>query len=238
MKMHKIEPRSEAWYAMRIGMPCSSGFQYIITPTGKPTGGERRAGYMHRLIAERLLGYSMERREHTYWTDRGGGLEPEAATAFAKKAGVEFMEGSWFVTNNAGTLGCSPDYILKPNDRWAHAALEIKCKAPWNHVSYLLEGPGNDYKQQVQGQLWVGGFEVVHFFAFHPQMPPVHIETRRDEAFIERLKKEVEFFLIDLDKEEARCRAMGTFIPGREHEIVPEELPGVAPWRQDVGGLQ
>lgn len=26
---------------------------------------------MHRLIAERILGYSMEKREH-YWTDRGG----------------------------------------------------------------------------------------------------------------------------------------------------------------------
>ena len=235
MKMHLCEPRSEAWYQMRIGMPCSSGFQYIITPLGAPTTGERRQAYMHRLIAERLLGYSMEKREHTYWTDRGGELEPAAAEAFLKKfPRAEFEEGSWFVTNDAGTLGCSPDYILKPRTE----AVEIKCKAPWNQVGYLLEGPGREYKQQVQGQLWVGEFEAVHFWAYHPQMPTYHEPVRRDEPFIEKLKKEVGFFLRDLVKEENRCRAMGTFVPGHEHEIFPNELPGVAPWRQDVGGMQ
>ena len=236
MKLHPCEPRSEAWYEMRRGIPCTSGFQYIITPLGAPTTGERRMGYMHRLIAERLLGYSMEKRERTYWTERGGELEPEAARAFAEKTNYKFEPGSSFITNDAGTLGCSPDYILK--SRRHHEALEIKCKAPWNHVEYLLEGPGRDYKQQVQGQLWVGQFHKVHFWAYHPQMPAVHVEVMRDEAFIEKLKVAVEMFLFDLDRETERCRAMGTFVPGHEHEIMPEELPGVFPWRQDAGGLQ
>ena len=241
MKMHPCEPRSEAWYQMRLGMPCSSGFQYIITPLGAPTTGERRMAYMHRLIAERLLGYSMEKREHTYWTDRGGELEPAAAAAFAKKTSKSFWEGSYFLTNDEETLGCSPDYIIQSSAAWhGHRgeALEIKAKAPWNHVGYLLEGPGREYKQQVQGQLWVGEFDVVHFWAYHPQMPSVHIEIQRDEAFIEKLKKEVGFFLRDMAKEEARVRAMGTFVPGHEHELRPDELPGVFPWRQDVGGMQ
>jgi YqaJ-like viral recombinase domain len=237
MKMHECEPRSEAWYQMRLGMPCSSGFQYIVTPLGAPTTGERRLAYMHRLIAERLLGYSMEKRERTYWTERGGELEPEAARAFAKKTGCEFVEGSVFITNDADTLGCSPDYLLLRRGK-LREALEIKAKAPWNHVGYLLEGPGKDYKQQVQGQIWVGEFDVVHFFAYHPQMPPVHVPVTRDEEFIKKLEKEVTLFLIDLEKEEARCRAMGTFVPGHEHELHPEELPGVFPWRQDVGGMQ
>ena len=112
MKLHPCEPRSEAWYELRRGIPCTSGFQYIITPLGAPTTGERRMAYMHRLIAERLLGYSMEKRERTYWTERGGELEPEAARAFAKKTGCEFVEGSVFITNDAGTLGCSPDYLI------------------------------------------------------------------------------------------------------------------------------
>jgi YqaJ-like viral recombinase domain len=237
MKVRECEPRSEAWYQMRVGMPCSSGFQYIITPKGAPTTGKRRNDYMNRLIAERLLGYSMEKRERTYWTERGGELEPEAARAFAKKMGCEFVEGSVFVTNDEGTLGCSPDYLIMRRSRMREA-LEIKAKAPWNHVGYLREGPGEDYKQQVQGQLWVGEFDVVHFWAFHPQMPPVHIEVTRDEKFIERLETEVTMFLIDLEKETERCRAMGTFVPGREHELRPEELPGVFPWWQDTGGAQ
>ena len=69
-------------------------------------------------------------------------------------------------------------------------------------------------------------------------MPPVHIATKRDEAFIEKLKVAVEMFLFDLENETERCRKMGTFVPGHEHEIMPEELPGVFPWRQDAGGLQ
>ena len=195
MKMHPCEPRSEAWYQMRLGMPCSSGFQYIITPLGAPTTGERRMAYMHRLIAERLLGYSMEKREHTYWTDRGGELEPAAAAAFAKKftkAKVEFVEGSWFITNDAGTLWAARLItLIKPIKGNPLAALEIKAKAPWNHVGYLLEGPGREYKQQVQGQLWVGEFNLVHFWAYHPQMPPYHEAVQRDEAFIEKLAKVV-----------------------------------------------
>ena len=240
MKAHPCEPRSEAWYELRRGIPCTSGFQYILTPKGAPTTGERRMAYMHRLIAERLLGYSMEKRERTYWTERGGELEPEAARAFAKKEDCEFIEGSSFVTNDAGTLGCSPDYIIKPQGkrRKIYEALEIKAKAPWNHVGYLLEGPGTDYKQQVQGQLWVGEFDVVHFYAYHPQMPPVHIPVERDKDFIEKLEVAVEMFLFDLKRETERCRAMGIFVPGHEHEVMPDELPGVFPWRQDAGGLQ
>ena len=237
MKLHPCEPRSEAWYELRRGMPCTSGFQYIITPLGAPTTGERRMAYMHRLIAERLLGYSMEKRERTYWTERGGELEPEAALAFAKKTGCEFVEGSVFITNDAGTLGCSPDYLILRRNRWREA-LEIKAPAPWTQVGYLLEGPGREYKQQVQGQLWVGEFDVVHFWAYHPQMPPVHIATTRDEAFIEKLTAAVEMFLFDLENETERCRKMGAFVPGREHEVTPDGLPGIFPWRQDAGGLQ
>jgi YqaJ-like viral recombinase domain len=239
MKKQPCEPRSEEWYQLRVGIPCTSGFQYIITPTGAPTTGERRMAYMHRLIAERMLGYSMEKREHTYWTERGGELEPAAAAAFARQTGYEFEDGSVFITNDAGTLGCSPDYLIKPHPRSKRRqALEIKCKAPWNHVGYLLEGPGREYRQQVQGQLWVGEFDVVHFWAYHPQMPPCWMEVKRDEEFIARLQKEVGFFLRDLEAETRRCREMGTFIPGREHELVPDELPGVFPWRGDLGELQ
>jgi hypothetical protein len=236
MKLTPCEPRSEPWYQLRLGIPCSSGFQYLITPLGKPTTGERRKAYMHRLIAERLLGYSMEQRERTYWTERGGELEPVAAAAFLKEHGGEFAPGSWFITNDEGTVGCSPDYLLKPTRGYVpKEALEIKCKAPWNHVGYLLDGPGAEYKQQVQGQLWIGQFEAVHFWAYHPQMPPCYRCTVRDELFIEKLAAEVETFLKELDAETERCRGMGRFIPGREGKGVPEDLPdtlpGVFPWR-------
>lgn len=227
MKTYRTTQRSEEWYELRRGLPCASGFQYIITPKGVPTSGERRRAYMHRLIAERLLGYSMETRHINYWTQRGGEMEPQAMAAFAKQFGREVEDGEFFITNDFGTVGCSPDYILKSPPKFREG-VEIKAPAPWTQVGYLLEGPGDNYRQQVQGQLLVGEFDVMHFYSYHPQMPPCHVRTVRDESFIEKLVKELAIFLVDLDKEEARVREMGTFTPGREARV--EDLPGIFPW--------
>jgi hypothetical protein len=227
MKIHPVDGGSAAHFALRIGIPCTSGFQNIITPKGVPTTGERRRSYMHRLIAERLLDYSMESRFENHWMLRGRELEPQAADAFGHWAAVPLLGDGVFITSDDGRVGASPDRLLG-----LHEALEIKCPSPPVQVGYLLEGPGADYKQQVQGQLWVGEFEAVHFWAWHPQMPPVHVATERDEGFIEKLAAAVTAFCDELDQETERCRRMGLFIPGQEP---PLDIPGRFPWMQDEG---
>lgn len=229
MKIHHIEQRSDAWYDKRKGMPCTSGFKNIITPKGVPTTGERRRKYLHRLLAERLLGYNMDDKFENQWTLRGKELEPQAAEAFAKHYGVDLIDGC-FITDDDETVGCSPDRIIGLSYEDATAGLEIKCLSPWEHLGYLLEGPGTDFKQQVQGQLLVGEFDRMHFWSWHPQMPPVHIVTERDEPFIEKLAEELAFFCRDLDNEEARAREYGEFTPGREPPIY---TPGTFPWMGD-----
>ena len=62
------------------------------------------------------------------------------------------------VPSDDGRIGCSPDRtVMEKGGRYS--LVEIKCPAPWTHIGYLLDGPGADYRQQVQGQLLVTGAE-------------------------------------------------------------------------------
>lgn len=232
MKIHRIDQRTEEWFNLRAGIPCTSGFKNIITPLGKPTTGDRRETYRNRLVAERLLGYSMDDRFENYWTLRGKEMEHPAAEAFMRFRGVELLNGC-FITDDDETIGCSPDRIIGTSYEDARECLEMKAPAPWTHLGYLLDGPGKDHKQQVQGQLLIGEFEINHFWSYHPQMPPCHVMTERDEEFIAKLVVELAVFCDELDHEEARARAMGEFIPGREP---PMDVPGVFPWVQTGAG--
>jgi hypothetical protein len=241
MKVHPVEQRTPQWFDLRKGIPCTSGFANIITPKGAPTVGERRRKYMCRLIAERLLDTAMGDKFETEWTLRGKELEPQAAVAFAAEFNCELDDGA-FITNGVETeideiacysgddsVGASPDRILR--GVIGRQGLEIKCPAPWTQVDYLLHGPGADYKPQVQGQLLVGEFEVMHFWTFHPQMPACHLITTRDEAYLSRLARELFQFCDELNAETERARRLGIFVPGHS-SLSPDDIPGTFPWLQ------
>lgn len=225
MKIHHVEQRTDAWFRLRMGIPCTSGFKNLITPKGKPTKNERRTKYMNRLICERLLQYSMDDKFENYWTERGRDLEHPAAEAFAEFTGYQLLDGC-FLTDDKQRIGCSPDRIIGDSYKDARMALEIKCPSPWEHLGYLLQGLDDDYKSQVQGQLLVGEFDMMHFWSWHPQMPPYHIVTVRDDDYIEVLARELLIFCKTLDDETERARAVGEFKPGREAMYTP----GVFPW--------
>lgn len=233
MKPYTVEPGSDAWLEKRKGIPCTSGFQNIITPLGTRTSGKRRDEYIYRLIAERLLDYPMENSFETVWTLRGKELEPQAAAAFAAAQDVDLEDGG-FITTDSGRAGCSPDRIVHSRGKVRlREALEIKCPAPWTQVGYMLgRGPGEHYRQQVQGQLFIGEFDLVHFWSWHPQMPPVYVPTIRDDTFIRKLAKELDLFCQELDEKTEEARKLGIFHPGREppRQTQPTDLPGVFPW--------
>jgi hypothetical protein len=240
MKFHAVEPGSDDWLDKRKGIPCTSGFQNIVTPLGARTSGKRRVDYMNRLIAERLLGYSMESTFETIWTLRGRELEPQAARAFADEYMVTLEPGG-FITTDDGRAGCSPDRLVRSQRGRGppyklREGLELKCPAPWTQVGYLLQGGVSEhYRQQVQGQLFVGEFDVMHLWSFHPQMPPAYVVTVRDAKFIARLAEELDLFCDQLDAETEKARKLGVFTPGREPPASAGrtlDLPGVFPWRE------
>jgi hypothetical protein len=222
-KLHVVDQGTEAWWKLRRGIPTASQFHKIITPTGKPSAQARP--YLYKLVAERLLNETMEDNTNTPWMEWGKQMEAEAIIKFQEKKEL-ILERISFVTSDDGRIGCSPDCLVKGSVE----AVEIKCPAPWTQMGYLLDGPGNDYRPQVQGQLLVGSWEAVHFFAYHPRMPSRYDYTQRDKAYIKLMDDLLDKFCDDLDEQTEKARALGDYIP-LMREDPAMTMPGVFPWR-------
>lgn len=217
--------RSDAWHHLHCGRPTAANFHKILTPTGRAS--LQRAGYMYRLIAERLMGEHLPTRPQAavqesklYWLDRGVEMEPIAAAAFTKNTGMEIVPIG-FVASPDGRLGCSPDGLIQGKAE----SIEIKAPAPWTQIEYLLEGPGNDYRPQVQGQLLIGQFDAVHLWAYHPRMPHVHRVTEPDMRYRATLAQALADFVGELDAKTLEAKELGVFIPIEELVRDAEQAP-------------
>lgn len=173
---------------------------------------------MYRLIAETLLNEYLpfrpstkERESRMYWLERGIEMEPIAVKAFEKEIGVKF-EPVGFIESPHKRLGCSPDGLVVGRNE----AIELKAPAPWTQIEYLLEGVGTDYKPQVQGQLIVGNFDCIHFFAFHPRMPKKYVLTLPDLAYMRTLQQALDDFLGELDEKTRKAKELGIYIRAEE----------------------
>jgi len=160
---HDVDQYSEAWDNLRIGVPTSSAFEKIITPTGKKSS--QADTYLYHLVAERAI----QRRISTYTSpqmEHGHEMEAEAVNYYELLRDVSSAKIG-FVTNDKKTLGCSPDRLIGDD-----GLLEIKCPNPNTHMMYLLEGGLEEkYKPQLQGQLYITGRQWVDIISYHPEFP-------------------------------------------------------------------
>ena len=199
MIRHDCVQGSPAWHALRLGLPTASAFGRIVTPTGKPSASAE--GYLHELLAERLLGYPIS-AESTDFMERGKALEEQAVAYFEMETGLD-TEAVGFCTTDDGRAGCSPDRLVGSD-----AGLEVKCPAPATHVGYMLDGGIADrYRPQVQGSLWVTGLQRWHTLSFHPDLPPALAVMERDDDYITALSKAVTEFCSRLEEAHARLAA-------------------------------
>ncbi len=211
MKAWHVLQGSDEWRRLRLGIPTSSCFDKIVTPTGRMSIAKDGKGfsqmarkYAHQLVAETLLGRPLDDDlDGLRWITRGKDLEPDAAKLYELMHGVRTLPVG-FITNDAGTVGCSPDRLIEG----LHAGLEIKCPAPNTHVGYMIDG-FEDYAAQIQGQLYIAEFEWVDRMAFHPELAPVIVRTYRNEPFIKGLAEALDAFLAMKADMLAQARAAG-----------------------------
>lgn len=212
-KIIECQQGDEAWITARLGIPTASEFHRIVTPTGrrnKDTSSLLSAQarpYAYRLIAEALLKQQTQSLDDIEAVEHGKMSEGDAVKVYEFLHEVETKKVG-FITTNDGSAGCSPDRLL-PGNR----GLECKCPfAPHVHIGYLLDGPGDKYKTQVQGQNYVAEFEYVDFFSHHLSFKPCEIRTYRDEPFIKLLAEGLdEFNHMKADMME-RIRKEGFFV--------------------------
>lgn len=197
---------SDAWLTARLGIPTASQFHRIITAAKGDLSKSARK-YAHELVAETLLGRPLEKPPGSpYAMARGKALEPAAFHQYEFTHDVEVRRVG-FVTTDDGRIGGSPDGLIIG----ARGGLEIKCTMDEGHMGIFIDGPGDDYKQQVQGNLAIAELEWWDLHAYHPELPPATIRTVRDEPYISKMRAALAEFLDMRDAMLVQARASGFF---------------------------
>ena len=192
MIVHDVTQGTPEWLACRLGIPTASEFDKVITAEGKPS--KQAEAYANRLIAEMMTGKPVNAFDGTAYTERGKELEPEAVRFYELQRDVDAVVVG-FVTDDARTMGCSPDRLIGQD-----GLLEMKCPAAHTHVKYLLENRylRTDYFVQVQGQMLVTGRDWADLVSYHPEMPPVIVRVERDPRFLAVMRDLLGSFAKDL----------------------------------------
>lgn len=156
------EQGSEEWLAARLGIPTATGFENIVTATGKKSASYIK--YMAELIEESILGGGDTFKSD--FMERGNKLEPQARAAYEFLTGNDVIQVGGVYLNEDREVMVSPDGLI-PNLK---KGLEIKCPKMSTHIRYLLEGGvPSEYIIQVQANLWVTGYGTWDFVSYCPE---------------------------------------------------------------------
>jgi hypothetical protein len=205
---------TEAWVKARLGIPTASCFDKIITPA-KMEFSKYSRGYRNLLLAEWLIGESLDDGEGTAFMERGTGMESEARDYYELRREVDLLPGG-FILRDDRRVGCSPDGLVERDGKIAWG-VEMKCPSAAVHMGHLLDGTGTEYRAQIQGSIWLAETDHWDFLSYNPALPRVLARVHRDDVFITHLAKAMDQFLDTLDAGKAELEARG-YKPGRPDE--------------------
>jgi len=180
--------RDDEWFAMRAGKFTGSRFAELMAKT-KTGPSASRKNLITRLAIERLIGNCVETYSN-FAMNRGTELEPQAIKAYEDEtlAAVEHVD---FIQHpKLEFVGISPDGLIGE-----FGLVEIKCPAAEaKHYEALRYGAHVDeYKWQLQGQLWVSGRLWVDAVSYDPRFVGHElaiVKVERDEKAIMDLEAE------------------------------------------------
>lgn len=187
-----VEQGTPEWLAARIGIPTASQFSRIITKSGAPSRSQD--GYICELVAEQLLGESLD-TFRSDWMERGIVLEPQALASYEFAHDCDTQKVG-FVLRDDQLVGCSPDRLVGKD-----GILEQKCLGPAKHIRCVLQmdEDGGEFRQQIQGQLWICERDWCDLASFCPELPRAEVRIYRDEEYIKALETHMRAFLEKLE---------------------------------------
>lgn len=188
MKHHRVDQNTEAWDAMRCGMPTGSRASDLVTSGGELSKSLPR--YAEELAMNLYAGKSVSSFGGTRATDRGHEMEPVAAAwyAFERSAAPEVCG---FFTDDLERYGASPDRTVGDA-----GLLEIKCQEAPGHFKTLMAyrktgKPPAAYYSQAQMELMTAEREWLDMVLFHPDLPSTIIRIEPDLEFHKKLKLQI-----------------------------------------------
>ena len=183
------EQGSAEWLKSRQGLLTASNFAIAM---GK---GATRTRLLRQIAAASLWGAADDSYQSPAMA-RGSAMEAEARLAFAVETGLVAAEVGLALNSDCPGLGASLDGLIGDT-----VGLEIKCPSVAVHVGYLADNQlPAAYKWQVHGQMLVCQLGRVHFYSYHPSMPPLHIVVDRDDDMLAELKAKLDVFLTELEQ--------------------------------------
>ena len=219
MKISPFAQQTVEWLQARCGLPTASEFDNLVSPTGEIRKGKMPESYLNLKVAEWWSG-TVAMNLGIFDMEQGRILEDEAIPWFELEYNTKIQRVG-LVTNNEGTVGCSPDGLLD------ESGIEIKCPASHTHVGYLLKGVlPPEYIHQVQGAMYVTGRDEWKFVSYRRRMPKLVLTVGREPDYQEMLDEALELFLGNLEKAKKRMCELNGGPPKRfvrrETELKPE----------------
>ena len=184
--------RSSEWFKARLGLPTGSCFEKIVTKAGMPS--KSAPEYLLKLATEARTGKPTENYV-SLSMKKNAEKEPEARDLYSMIEDVEVREVGFVYKDNQKKYGVSPDGLVGDD-----GGLEIKGAEPHVQARRLLYGwPEHEHYQQVQGNLFVCERKWWDLMSYSSKdMPSLIIRFERDEAFIDKLRKELDSFCTEL----------------------------------------
>lgn len=189
MILLNVEQGSDEWLTARLGIPTASGNDRILTPK-KLERASQAKGYRNQLLTEWLIGEPIDWGSSSACMERGKELEERARAHYEWVSDVDAMVVG-FMLRDDRMYGASPDSLIGTD-----GGLEIKCPALHNHIGYMTEPSSlvEEYRGQVQGNLYVSGREWWDIMSYNPSLPEVVVRVERDEKYIHALDETLKWF--------------------------------------------
>jgi hypothetical protein len=175
-----VKQGTHEWALLRLGVPTSSAFGRIITPS-KHDFSASAITYIGELIQERLAYPDFPPRVENFGNramEYGVINEESACRAYSLMTGNELAHGGFYMTNDR-RFGSSPDRRVITDSGTVAGLTEMKCPLGKTHMKWLL-GPGDaaarsrwesldklplDHLCQCHGELIVSELPWVDFFS-------------------------------------------------------------------------
>ena len=186
MKIYNFEQYSEAWWSAHLGVMTVSRFEKIITPTGQKS--KQRDTYLYKIAGEKFRG----KAEETFQSQdmrNGTEREPYARQAYSEQGGHSSVTQVGFITSDDGIVGCSPDALVAPGGAMTiEGGWETKAPKISTHTATMCSpGMPLKYVPQVQGSLWITGYDWWDWMNYCPGMPSIVVRVYPDHEYFQKL---------------------------------------------------
>lgn len=182
----ELEQGSAEWHRLRLGKVTASRMSDVLSKGRGKAPSKTAETYMMELIAERLTGEAKPffENEAMRW---GTETEPQARSMYEVNNNIVSVDEVAFIEHSE-FVGVSPDGLIGED-----GMLEIKCPTTITQIKRALTYDySEDYKAQIQMQLWVAQREWCDFVSFDPRIDcdASFLQQRvyRDEEFIDNMK--------------------------------------------------